>query len=295
MIENLLGAAGVSLVIIAIISPFWKGDDLISDDFKDDISNFLLKIDYNYSWDWNAKSAYEIFRGTFGDFPGGLHQLFVIAKFSLLIFFGGIFLTISLVVPIEGVTKSTAQIALIKTLLKPESLAILFACMMSNIVIDGITILTSYNLLKKSAKKNQSGLTFKALLAIKFTGVVLIQFIIFLIFFVFVQAFMGGFFGLGGAVGLDGNYNPHLIDRSNKTVYGLSILACLASAFLSISWIFFLELISGTTKFLKRYNLILYLQYALPISEKPIRSISIFITLTVSIAFIIINFISGVF
>ncbi|WP_299812373.1 hypothetical protein [uncultured Roseibium sp.] len=265
-LANFLGFSGVaSAIVLSVIALFWKGDDLFSTEFKDDIALALLCLkapsDSN-SW---TKIYVKVFEKIFGSRHLSWKCILNSILFSTFFYLACLYTIISLFgADVGGIEEDDFYIAI--------SISLLF----------GIPI----NLFGDYLSLWQTRIFLKILSGSKYilisTIYLFIDFMLSALLFVIIFSF---------ALSLLQD-PPHLVPhylvlfwfKTNPALQAMVISALVPSLWL---WFYFIGVTLLRAASQSR-PLLIFLQYALPIESRPVRSIGIVASLVTGVLFVIV-------
>ncbi len=264
---DLVELLGGSAIILAVLAVFWKGDDCISKEFRDDLAAWLILLKPPPGNSPVVQSVLAMFEKFFGERHLSwkcLSRSFVLSA----VFFFSVVLLMRLFLPDSRQPLGDEEIT------ASNIFMLLLAGLLFNGIGDYPALYVTRKVLQQSLKKSMS-LSWAIFFDLVFTALIIFV-IILVIIWLFTQAFGATssgllttafvfLYGFLGAFGFDAD--------GIDSPLGFAVLF---TAFITSIWLWAAALGTLLIRLLARSGPILSaLQYALPIEEKPIRSMGI--------------------
>lgn len=304
---DLLPYIGISGSLLMILLPFWKADDMISDHARRDLSDYLLRIGDQVQW--KARSAADDFLDSiYGPKLLSVRSVLIVGVISLTL---ALILMISLFDLIDFVyykiyPRSTgfrtgailfdldSWDPLIAGMAKVQLMAsinFMTTIVFINVIVDFVMTLC----LRKLIKNNNISLYLSMFIffIISFFVILLYLIICSIVFYavgglnsllLYADHGVYNWYDLSGVSVLISEGYRQVVEERSSPEFGM-IISTIITTFACAAWLLAIKLGSMLIRAINSTQVIFYLQWALPIESRPIRSIGIFVTLFCVVVF----------
>lgn len=258
-LQGILEALGVGAIFLLVLSPFWKGDDMISTTFRDDVSKWLINLNFNKSKLLANEVVLSLFKRVYGD----RHFSFkCIMRCSIISFLLTLFLVLAFGAVIKRQLLAT-HISLLDIWLH------LLAFLIINLLVDYVSLYISRAYIaSKPPRRSQLGSFF--LYVFYFSAWLMLAFLVVMIAMTTIEFDYEGYDEL-----LLNFWYPHGFDLAFVLA---RVMAC--TALISFLWVVMVIVGGAFIRNLPRVRTLYSVAtYVLPIDDRPIRSIGIAFTI----------------